>query len=418
MYLNSHNEYECSGCAACYSVCNHTAITMEENGEGFLFPVRHADKCIGCGLCEKVCPIEHSVYNNTSSPQVYAAFDPKERKMSSSGGLFYTIAKYVIEQNGVVFGATYDENLQVRHVGVERLSDLENLRGSKYVQSYIEETFREAKRYLKEGRYVYFTGTPCQIAGLKAYLRKDYKNLITTDIVCHGVPSRKFFNQHLYHLGQKYGSKVTNYSFRDTRFWLIREKIQLENGKVFCQHDGNRSPYLYAFGLGITYRYSCFACKFAHIPRQGDITLADYWGIGRFHPEVDNRVGVSLVLLNSSKGIDIWNKIKRNLKYVISTMDACTVYNPNVIRPTKQPKGRQYFFSELERVGYDGMAATVLACPADLQNKHIERIMRLRSYGLVQSLDFCKLLIKRVLLSLHLYGLLYNLYNKLKSWKK
>lgn len=154
MYLLSHNTYECSGCAACYSICSHKAITMEENEEGFLVPIRHTDKCVNCGLCEKICPVEHPIYRNTSEPQVYAAYDRQERKRSSSGGLFYTIAKYVIEQNGVVFGAAYDKNLQVHHIGVENLQDLEKLRGSKYVQSFIDETFRETKAFLKAGRLV------------------------------------------------------------------------------------------------------------------------------------------------------------------------------------------------------------------------------------------------------------------------
>ena len=287
MYLNSNDIYECSGCAACYSVCGHKAISMQVDEDGFVIPIKNKNLCTDCGLCEMVCPVEHPDYSNSPIPSAFAAYDPKERQKSSSGGIFYSVAKHVIGQDGEVFGAAFDDDMQLRHISVKTIDGLESLRGSKYVQSNIGETFRNVAKSLKADRLVYFTGTPCQVAGLKAFLRKSYDNLITSDLVCHGVPNQKLFDIHLKYLENSMGSKVNAYSFRDCRYWVTREKVHYINGKETVKNDGNMSPYLYAFGLGYSFRDCCFDCKFAKIPRQGDITLADYWGIGKFHPELD-----------------------------------------------------------------------------------------------------------------------------------
>lgn len=225
MFLVTNNINECSGCAACYSICNHEAISMQTDENGFLIPVRDNNLCTKCGLCEKVCPIEHPDYSYSLNPNAFAAYDPKERRYSSSGGIFYTVAKYVIAQGGVVFGAAFDNDMQLRHIAVETIEGLKLLRGSKYVQSNIGEVFKDVAKQLKLNRLIYFTGTPCQIAGLKSFLRRPYDNLITSDLVCHGVPSQKLFDMHLKYLENLTGSKVDAYSFRDCRYWMIREKV-------------------------------------------------------------------------------------------------------------------------------------------------------------------------------------------------
>lgn len=415
MFLKTNNLNECSGCAACYSICNHKAISMQTDDNGFLIPVRDNNLCTKCGLCEKVCPIEHPDYSYSLNPNAFAAYDPKERRYSSSGGIFYTIAKYVIAQGGVVFGAAFDGDMQLRHIAVETIEGLELLRGSKYVQSNIGETFKDVAKQLKLNRLIYFTGTPCQIAGLKSFLRKPYDNLITSDLVCHGVPSQKLFDMHLKYLENRTGFKVDAYSFRDCRYWMIREKVHYTNGKETVVNDGNMSPYLYAFGLGYSYRECCFDCKFAKIPRQGDITLADYWGVGRFHPEIDDRGGVSMVLLNTAKGLYIWNKVKQNLVIKTSSLEACKTYNPNLVCSSKKPEQRKEFLRKLKNESYETLSSTILRCPPSMKNRGIERIMKLRKWGLMQPIDAVKVFIKKMVALLGLNKWAYEVYIKIRK---
>ncbi|RHS47311.1 4Fe-4S dicluster domain-containing protein [Tannerella sp. AF04-6] len=415
MYLNSNDIYECSGCAACYSICGHKAISMQVDEDGFVIPIKNKNLCTDCGLCEMVCPIEHPDYSNSSIPSAFAAYDSKERRKSSSGGIFYSVAKHVIGQDGEVFGAAFDDNMQLRHISVKTIDGLESLRGSKYVQSNIGETFRNVAKSLKADRLVYFTGTPCQVAGLKAFLRKSYDNLITSDLVCHGVPNQKLFDIHLKYLENSMGSKVNAYSFRDCRYWMIREKVHYINGKETVKNDGNMSPYLYAFGLGYSYRDCCFDCKFAKIPRQGDITLADYWGIGKFHPELDDRGGVSMVLINTTKGLRVWNEIKKDLVVKESSLEACKEYNPNLVRPSEEPPNRKEFLRKLKIETYESLSSTILKCPPSIRNKNIERTMKLRELGLMQPIDACKVFIKKTVALLGVNKWAYETYGRIRK---
>lgn len=401
MYFINKNDYDCSGCTACMNICSHDAITMEKNEEGFLYPVRHNDICVNCGLCENICPFEHPVYKN-DSPLVYAAYDKKERTGSSSGGIFYTIARYVINQGGIVYGAAYDDDLKVKHRSARTIQELEALRGSKYVQSDLNDCFKQIKDELKKGTLVYFTGVGCQVAGLYAYLRKDYSNLLTSDVVCHGVTSQHLFNMHLNYIGAKYNSKVIKYSFRELKYWITREKAIMENGKILYKYDGNRSPYLYALGLGYSDRYSCFNCKFAKLPRQGDITLADYWGVADIFPLLDTSHGVSLLLVNNSKGHNIFDKIKKQIVFYKSSLEDCVKHNINIIHPIEEPSIRKDFYKILERDGYEKMANTILACPEKMYNRRINRIMLLRRLHIYQPYEVFKRYVKFILVKLKL----------------
>ena len=193
---------------------------MSQDDEGFLYPVIAKEQCINCGLCEKVCPVDNPLYKNDTCT-VYAAYvkDEHQRMQSTSGGVFYAVAKWIIEQNGIVYGAAFDTNFKLRHIGVDSLSDLQQLRGSKYLQSNLGNVFSEIREHLKKGRWVYFVGVGCQVAGLHSFLRKEYDTLITSDLVCHGVPSQLMFDWHLDYLRQKEKGEITSYSFRDCEGW-------------------------------------------------------------------------------------------------------------------------------------------------------------------------------------------------------
>ena len=208
MYFKTLAKSECCACTACEQACPVNAISFTKDEEGFLYPAINKDKCIDCGLCERVCPVEHPNYSNTETPEVYAAMvkEVEQRKKSSSGGMFYAIASWILNQGGKVYGATMDEKHQVKHISVDNLEDLDLLRGSKYVQSDLQQVFADIKKELKAGRWCYFVGTGCQVAGLKSFLRKDYDTLLTSDLVCHGVPSQWLFDQHIKYLEEKYKS--------------------------------------------------------------------------------------------------------------------------------------------------------------------------------------------------------------------
>ena len=361
MYFKTLAKFECCACTACEQACPVQAISFVRDEEGFLYPTINKDKCIDCGLCERMCPVEHPNYSNTDSPEVYAAMLKKveQRKKSSSGGMFYAIASWILNQGGKVYGATMDENHQVKHIGVDNFKDLDLLRGSKYVQSDLQHIFTEIKKELIEGRWCYFVGTGCQVAGLKAFLRKDYDTLLTSDLVCHGVPSQWLFDQHIKYLEDKYKGKVSDYQFRDNERWGGCEIFNLTNhkGKVkrYKFPSYNLSPYLYSFMYGMTLRYSCYECPFARIPRQGDITLADYWGVKEFFPNLDRMNGVSLLLLNTQRGENIFNMIEDTCVVYQSTLADGAKYNGNLIHVSKKNSIRDSVYEQIKCKGYESL---------------------------------------------------------------
>lgn len=375
MYFKTLAKSECCACTACEQACPVNAISFTKDEEGFLYPTINKDKCIDCGLCERVCPVEHPNYSNTETPEVYAAMvkEVEQRKKSSSGGMFYAIASWILNQGGKVYGATMDENHQVKHIGVDHFEDINLLRGSKYVQSDLQQVFADIKKELKAGRWCYFVGTGCQVAGLKSFLRKDYDTLLTSDLVCHGVPSQWLFDQHIKYLEEKYKGKVSNYHFRNNEGWGGCEIFDLTNHKgktkryKFPSYD--LSPYLYSFMYGMTSRYSCYECSFARIPRQGDITLADYWGVKEFFPEMDDSKGVSMILVNSSNGQKVWNAVKVDNIFERSRKEAAAKCNGNLIGPTSMPIIRTRAYKEILSRGYVDVASNEFRCSNYIKTK-------------------------------------------------
>ena len=361
-YFTTLEKKDCCACSACVHSCPVQAIRFEKDEEGFDYPNIDESKCIHCGLCEKVCPVSHPQYDNSIEPDVYAALlkNVEERKRSSSGGLFYAIASWVIAQGGVVFGACINEQNQVMHISADNEQDLQKLRGSKYVQSALNDIFKQVKENLQADRWCYFVGTGCQVAGLKSYLRKEYDKLITSDLVCHGVPSQWLFDQHVAYLEKKYRGKVTNYKFRNNEIGGGCEIFNLTNhkGKVktVINPSYNLSPYLYSFMYAMTYRYSCYDCKFATVPRQGDITLADYWGSKEFFPQMDNSKGISLCLVNTEQGKRVWNAIKTKCEYEVSNVDDAAKYNGNLVKASIAHPCRPTIYNNIKNNGYEIVA--------------------------------------------------------------
>lgn len=356
-YFQTNNLAECCGCSACATVCPKNCIEFKINAEGFKYPVKDMDKCIDCGLCEKVCSFsDEYTCNNTQHPKAYAAYDSQNRVGSSSGGLFYTLAKHIIEdKHGWVYGASFEDKLQLKHIGVNTIKDLQKLRGSKYLQSDIGDTFRRIKQHISNGEYVLFVGTPCLVAGLKAYLKyKQSEYLLCADLICHGVPSQYVFDEHVKYLENKHQATLTSYQFRNNARWGVCEIVDFANPKIHkVLPSYDLSLYLYSFMRSYTYRESCYHCKFTKLQRQGDLTLADWWGVRLFFSLMDYRKGVSLLLVNNATGAKAWEQIKDRCVFEESNIDDASKYNWNLNHVSKRPVERDTIYQRIREEGYE-----------------------------------------------------------------
>lgn len=367
---------QCTGCGCCMQICPKGAIYMSKNEEGFLEPKIDKTKCINCGLCLKRCPqinniktdvqkendaiVEDNIKLDTEpvsnkNVKCYAARikDDKTLSQSSSGGIFVAMANKILEENGIIAGATFKENLEVEHILIKEKQELQKLQGSKYVQSNTKDTFTQTKKALEEGKTVLYSGTPCQIAGLKQFLNKDYSNLYTTDIVCHGVPSPEIFAKHVKYLEEKNKSKVVEYSFRDKakKGWGLNLKVKFENGKGYYK-DPMLDSYYKAFLHGDIYRECCYECKYANTNRISDVTLADFWQIEKIAPEFYNKRGNSAVIVNTEKGQTLFDKIKENIEFKETKIELISQGNLNLKRPTKRPKIREHVYDGIDYKNY------------------------------------------------------------------
>lgn len=352
---------KCSGCHACYSICPKKCINMVRDEEGFLYPEVVEEKCINCGLCEKICPILNlrSADKKIEDISAYAMInnDEEVRLKSSSGGVFTLLANYVIERGGVVFGVGYDDSFNVVHKMADNKDAICEFRGSKYVQSVIGDTYNLAKENLEEGKLVLFTGTSCQIGGLYAFLNKDYENLITQDIVCHGVPSSLVWKKYVDYRTSLAKANISNISFRNKENGWKRYLItfKYDNGTKYCSPI-YQDPFMRLFLDGYSLRPSCYECSYKGKIRQSDITLADFWGVNNVAPEMDDDKGTSLVFINSKKGENIFNEIKSNIKFMPVDIDDAIKYNVSTIKSSTPAKNREQFFVDLHSLGFDKIA--------------------------------------------------------------
>lgn len=324
----------CTGCTSCANMCAHNAISMLKDEDGFFYPSIDNEKCVGCGKCTKACPLLSPVENeNTTIPKAFAIWSFQDRIVSSSGGAFSAFARKILDKGGIVFGAAFDEKLRCRHIKVGTLEELSPLRGSKYVQSELGDIFLKVKDCLKNGKEVLFTGTPCQVAGLYAYLHKDYDNLLTLDLACHGIPSDAVFQSYLSKLQDLKKCKISSFEFRRRNGWGFAPAVSAR-GKLTPIYN-IENLYMCAFDKSALFRQSCYTCPFAKIPRVGDCSIADFWGIGRHGKPFKHNVlkGVSLVLVNNAKGMEAVMELE-NVFREERTLEEALVENPNITQPS------------------------------------------------------------------------------------
>lgn len=340
---------ECCGCYACYNICPKQCIEMKSDGEGFWYPKINKTQCINCNLCEKVCPIINKIKCSNDKRTSYAMINKDEqiRKKSSSGGIFTLLAEFVINNNGSVYGAAFDEYFNVRHIRINKIQDIALLRGSKYVQSRIGKVLSQVKTDLDNDKLVLFTGTPCQIQGLKAFLRKDYINLILMDIICHGVPSPLIWQRYLTSIKDNYNQEIKDVYFRCKDTGWKEYSIKIVFDEDVYKKIGLNDTFMRGFIGDVYLRPSCYTCNFKGIERASDVTVADFWGIENVLPQMDDDKGTSLVVIHSEKGKQLFDKLSDKMILSEINLNDGIKYNPSMITSVRYNKKREDFFAEL-----------------------------------------------------------------------
>jgi len=355
--ISIDNKKDCCGCTACVSTCPKNAISLIEDDQGFTYPHVNQSFCVNCGLCDKVCPVLNSEKRNKDYKKIYALRlkDESILQKSSSGGAFYAIASYVIQNlNGIVFGVKYDEKMEVRHAYTETLDGLKDFQGSKYVQSNIKGIYEQVRSFLCIGRNVLFTGTPCQVMALKLFLKIEYENLICVDNICHSVPSPRIFKEYLEMVNSAYKGDVVKIDMRNKKkgwshafyyyYYYFSDGTSLGDDKLKFEHWGK------LFFSGLITRPSCNACRFTSYRRAGDITVADFWDDSLKRPEAYSPKGTSLLIVSTDKGEKILRAIEDSVDKWILTEDEA--YQPCLKAPIKANPQKDEFWKYYHEYGF------------------------------------------------------------------
>lgn len=361
---------ECCGCNACVVACPNNSIAMKTDFEGFWYPEVNQDVCLDCGLCEKVCPMidKFRDLERYKIPRVFAAYnkDHEVRIDSTSGGIFSALAIEVFNKGGYVGGAVYNNDHTVKHIVTNDSSRLADIRSSKYLQSYTDTIFPDIKKLLCEGEKVAICGSPCQIQALYQFLKKDYENLVTIDFICRGVNSPKVFLSYIDMLEKKFGAKATKIKFKAKKWgWHnFSMRINFANGKEYCQDRWHDLFFIGYLQQGNFARPSCYQCHFKGFPQKSDITLADFWGIETIDPSMDQDCGTSLVMVNSNKGMKLFESIQLQVVFKEFTMQQAAKYNPSMNEPLKPLKpNRNEFFKAIDEKPFDKVAQKFFILP-------------------------------------------------------
>ena len=379
---------DCCACTACLNICPKNAISMEKDEAGNFFPKIDKEKCTNCGLCEKTCAFKKKKYKREDK-NCYAAYTKKDDLLlkASSGGIFSSLAEKFIKDGGYVCGCTLsykNEEIIVEHIVINNIKDLYKLQGSKYVQSNISNVMKKIKELLNENKKVLFSGTPCQVAGLKSFLRKDYENLYTIDIICHGAPSINVLHDYIKYIEKKKRIKITELNFRNKENgwglsgYLNGYKLNnIKNRKIIFSN--NESSYYYLFQKGYMYRDNCYVCPYASDNRPGDITIGDYWGIEKEHPELleKNKKGISCLIVNNNRGEELLNSYGDEIYKVKSSFEKIQRNNDQLQHPTIEPKGNdklRELYKNYEYVAVEKEFVNIIGKRTLLKNKLKNRI--------------------------------------------
>lgn len=342
---------KCTGCGACVQRCPKQCISWVQREFGFRYPQIDKEACINCGLCEKVCPIDKMVEAPVAQ-KAYAAVHRNSEVLakSTSGGAFTAIADVIFAQGGIIYGAAMMDDMQVKHIRASSKDEIELLRSSKYLQSDTGTTYQMAEHDLKQGKEVLYSGTPCQIDGLNNFLGKDYENLYTIDIVCHGVGSQAYFDKYMDFARERYG-KIKALRFRSKEYagWSCGGVVVVDSSDCLKQIPyWDFDNYYYSYFLsGDIYRKSCYTCKYANTKRVGDFSLGDYWGVEKLHLTLNTQGGCSLLLINSDKG----NRLLQSIQSLIlqeTSVDSAVKQNEQLKAPSKLPATRKDRILEYE----------------------------------------------------------------------
>lgn len=365
--INDLEREKCTACSACCNSCHFKAITMQEDKDGFVYPFINKEACTECGMCARSCPVLNPVKYNKKPPELFAVrASDTIRERSSSGGMFTVLAEEIISRGGYVCGAAFDDDLKLKHIIADSADKLGPIRGSKYVQSETGMIYREIEKLLKSGKPVLFTGTPCQAAGLRSYLRKDYDDLYIMDVLCHGVPSQKIFRQYL---NENFsGKQIKEVRFRDKRFGWSSEHIliTMQDGSEYTA-DNKTDPYLIGFYRNITLRESCGDCPFAEFPRQGDFSVGDFWGISKHDKTQNDGKGTSIVYVNNKKAKKLFDSLSSKLQ--IKEFDFQTTEVKNRIHshyPLNANRYRLFKFMREEGLSYEKALKKALSRKFDI----------------------------------------------------
>ena len=365
-FLNTHNKENCFGCEACVQVCPKNAIKMVEDNEGFRYPKIDKDKCVNCGLCHKTCPYTNMPKRYKDDKYTFGGYHNNWdiRSKSTSGGAFSAIVESYCDKNYVIFGAATD-GLKVHHTYIKDVKDIDIFRKSKYIQSEMGNSYQQVKKFLNEGKKIIFSGTPCQIAGLRTYLKDtNISNLLTVEVICEGVPSPHYVKKYTEYLSKKYNSKVKEIDYRYTNPYKIFKKkhgkwdfqvmrIMFEDGRII-KKDRWLNPFWNIWLNHLMSRPSCYNCQFTDTSRVADITLGDLWGIHLFCPELyGNNGGASLIICNTDKGKDIFNKAKKNLYGHELDFNTAIKYQSPLRKPIDKNARREEFIMDLTNSNFD-----------------------------------------------------------------